>query len=169
MSETPVQQTNLAAITCDPRPQLPDGFRRNSTRVGAMLGAARTGLSVYELPPGQAVSPYHYEDPDEEWLLVVSGMPTLRHPGGEEQLEPWDLVFFPSGPAGAHLVRNNSESTARVAMFSSKSSPVGAVVYPDTDMVWMWTDDGAVDIVVERSSAVDDAAPWTTGTIEAES
>src|SRR4051812_48978881 len=68
MSADPVRRVNLAAVTCDPRPQLPDGFRRHSTRVGAQLGAARTGLSVYELPPGQAVSPYHYEDPEEEWL-----------------------------------------------------------------------------------------------------
>ena len=30
--------------------------------LGRLLGAARTGLSVYELPPGQAVSPYHYEE-----------------------------------------------------------------------------------------------------------
>jgi uncharacterized cupin superfamily protein len=162
MSTGPLQRANLATITCDPRPQLPDGFRRNSTRVGAQLGAARTGLSVYELPPGQAIGPYHFEDPDEEWLLVVSGKPTLRHPGGEEQLEPWDLVFFPPGPAGAHLVRNDSESPARVSMFSSISA-AGAVVYPDSDMIWMWTDDGAVDLVVERSSAVDDTAPWTTG------
>ena len=57
MSDDPVRRTNLAAITCDPRPQLPDGFRRNSTRLGAALGAARTGLSVYELPPGQAPAP----------------------------------------------------------------------------------------------------------------
>lgn len=163
MSSDPVRRTNLAAITCDPRPQLPDGFRRNSTRVGAAVGAARTGLSVYELPPGQAVSPYHYEDPDEEWLLVVSGTPTLRHPDGEQQLEPWDVVFFPSGPDGAHLVRNDSESTARVAIFSSKSSAAGAVVYPDSDLVWMWTDDGAVDLIVERNSALDDIAPWTAG------
>src|SRR6266550_4682035 len=97
MSTEAVRQANLAAITCEPRPQLPDGFRRNSARVGALLGAAGTGLSVYELPPGQAVSPYHYEDPQEEWLLVVSGTPTLRHPDGEDQLEPWDLVFFPAG------------------------------------------------------------------------
>jgi uncharacterized cupin superfamily protein len=168
MSSDPVRRTNLAEITCDPRPQLPEGFRRNSTRVGPALGAARTGLSVYELPPGQAVSPYHYEDPDEEWLLVVSGTPTLRRPDGEEQLEPWDLVFFPSGPEGAHCVRNDSDSTARVAMFSSKSSAAGAVVYPDSDMIWMWTDDGAVDLIVERSSAVDDIAPWTTAKGEAE-
>ena len=162
MSSDPIPRTNVAAIACEPRPQLPDGFRRGSSRVGAALGAARTGLSVYELPPGQAVSPYHFEDPEEEWLLVVSGTPTLRHPDGEEQLEPWDVIYFPPGPAGAHLVRNDSESPARVAMFSS-TSPAGAVVYPDSDLIWMWTDDGAVDLVVDRRSAVDDAAPWTAG------
>jgi uncharacterized cupin superfamily protein len=163
MSTDPVRRANIAAIACERRPQLPDGFRRNSTRVGAALGAARSGLSVYELPPGQAVSPYHYEEPEEEWLLVVSGRPTLRHPEGEEQLEPWDLVFFPAGPAGAHLVRNNSESTARVAMFSSSIATVGAVVYPDSDMVWVWTADDAVDMIVKRTSALDDIAPWTAG------
>ncbi len=162
MSADPVRRANLAAITCDPRPQLPDGFRRKSARVGALLGAARTGLSVYELPPGQAVGPYHYEDPQEEWLLVVSGTPTLRHPGGEDELEPWDLVFFPSGPAGAHLVRNNSDSIARVAMFSSNAA-VDVVVYPDSDMIQLFTSDGEDDLVVKRSSAIDVAAPWTNG------
>jgi uncharacterized cupin superfamily protein len=168
MSADPVRRANLAAIACDSRPQLPGGFRRSSARVGTLLGAARTGLSVYELPPGQAVSPYHYEDPEEEWLLVVSGTPTLRHPRGEEQLEPWDLVFFPAGPAGAHLVQNKSESTARVAMFSSITA-VGAVVYPDSDMIQISTTDGTDDIVVKRSSGVHVAAPWATGQREAES
>ena len=37
MSANPVRRANLATITCDPRPQLLDGFRRNSTRVGAQL------------------------------------------------------------------------------------------------------------------------------------
>jgi uncharacterized cupin superfamily protein len=159
MSTDPVRRVNLAAIACEPRPQLPEGFRRSSTRVGAAVGAASTGLSVYELPPGQAISPYHYEDPAEEWLLVVSGTPTLRHPGGEDQLEPWDTVFFPSGPAGAHFVRNDSQSPARVAMFSSIAT-VGAVVYPDSDMIQIFTTDGEDDIVVERGSGVDVAAPW---------
>jgi uncharacterized cupin superfamily protein len=162
MSADRVLRANLAAITCDSRPQLPEGFRRNSARVGALVGAARTGLSVYELPPGQAVGPYHYEDPQEEWLLVVSGTPTLRHPGGEDQLEPWDVAFFPAGPAGAHLVRNNSDSTARVAMFSSKTA-VDVVVYPDSDMVQLFTSDGEDDLVVQRSSGLDVVAPWLSG------
>jgi uncharacterized cupin superfamily protein len=168
MSTDPARRINLDAIACESRPQLPDGFRRNSTRVGALFGAARTGLSVYELPAGQAIGPYHYENPDEEWLLVVSGTPTLRHPGGEDQLEPWDVVFFPSGPAGAHLVRNNSESTARVAMFSSMAAAVGAVVYPDSDKIQLFTTDGEDDLVVKRGSAVDVAAPGVTGKAEAD-
>jgi hypothetical protein len=47
-------------------------------------------------------------------------------------------------------------------MFSSQAATVGTVVYPDSDLVWVWTDDDAVDLIVERSSAVDDLAPWTT-------
>lgn len=168
MDSDPVRRANLAAIDCESRPQLPAGFRRSSSRPGAALGAARTGLSVYELPPGQAVGPYHYEEPEEEWLLVVSGTPTLRHPGGEDRLEAWDVVFFPPGPAGAHLVRNDTEVPARVAMFSSLGAAAGAVVYPDTDTIWMWTADDAVDMVVERSSAVDDMTPWSAGSGEAE-
>ena len=168
MSTEPFRRVNLAAIQCDPRPHLPDGFRRNSTRVGTSLGATRTGLSVYELPPGQAVSPYHYEDPEEEWLLVVAGTPTLRHPGGEDQLQPLDIVFFPAGPAGAHLVRNDSDETARVAMFSSVTA-VGVVVYPDSDMINVATTDGTDDIVVKRSSSVEPIAPWTAGDGDSES
>jgi uncharacterized cupin superfamily protein len=57
MSEDGVRRANLAAIECDRRPQLPEGFRRTSTRVGAALGATRTGLSVYELPPGRRPVP----------------------------------------------------------------------------------------------------------------
>ena len=99
--------------------------------------------------------------------MVVSGTPTLRHPGGEQQLEPWDVVFFPPGPAGAHQVQNNSESPARIAMFSS-SAAVGAVVYPDSDMIRIFSTDGTDDILVERKSALDLAAAWPAGQPHAE-
>jgi hypothetical protein len=62
---------------------------------------------------------------------------------------------------------NKSASAARVAMFSSITA-VGAVVYPDSDMIQLFTTDGEDDLVVKRSSAVDVAAPWTSGEREAE-
>ena len=41
-------------------------------RFGPKIGASRIGASVYELPPGQSLCPYHYES-DEEWVLVLAG------------------------------------------------------------------------------------------------
>ena len=92
----------------------PDGFRAGMFRLGKTVGSAETGMSVYELPPGQSICPYHYEYAEEEWLLVLEGRPTLRRPGGTEPLEPWDVVFFPKGPDGAHGVRNETGETVRV-------------------------------------------------------
>ena len=81
-------------------PEDPEGFRSGMARVGPGLGAKQTGTSVYELPPGQALCPYHYEYAEEEWLLVLEGRPTVRDPDGSAELEPWDLVFFTDRPRG---------------------------------------------------------------------
>lgn len=133
----------------------PDGFRSGLARLGKLLGGAEeSGISVYELPPGQAVCPYHYEVGEEEWLLVLEGEPTLRHPEGSERLAPWDVVFFEKGPAGAHGIRNETDATVRVLMFSTVVVPT-ATVYPDSDKVGVWTGDPETDVIVRRESAVE--------------
>lgn len=131
----------------------PEGFRSGMFRLGKQLGAERTGTSVYEIPPKQSICPYHYENPEEEWLLVLSGQPTLRHPEGSDRLEPWDMVFFPSGPAGAHRVQNDTEETVRVLMFSDVSHPA-VTVYPDSDKVGVWAGRPEDNLLLPRSSAV---------------
>jgi uncharacterized cupin superfamily protein len=133
----------------------PDGFRSGMFRFGPKLGAVQTGASLYELPPGQALCPYHYEWGEEEWLLVVAGHPTLRDRDGTVRLEPWDTLFFPTGPAGAHQIRNDDENvTARVLMWSTVVLPT-ATVYPDSDKIGIWTAGKEDDAMVERSSRVD--------------
>jgi uncharacterized cupin superfamily protein len=113
-----------------------------------------SGASVYEIPPGQSICPYHYEVGEEKWLLVLAGKPTLRHPEGSDVLDPWDVVFFPRGPEGAHRVANETEETARVLMFSNVALPT-ATVYPDSDKVGIWTGDPETDLLACRESAVD--------------
>jgi uncharacterized cupin superfamily protein len=132
----------------------PDGFHAGVFRPGPELGASRTGASVYELPPGQAICPYHYELGEEEWLLVLEGRPTLRHPEGSDQLEPWDTIFFPPGAEGAHGVLNETDDTVRVLMFSEIVTPT-ATVYPDSDKLGVYTGDKAENVIVKRSSGVD--------------
>jgi uncharacterized cupin superfamily protein len=143
---------NGAGITYDDTD--PEGFRSGMARFGPDMGAQRTGASLYELPPGQALCPYHYEYGEEEWLLVVSGRPTVRTPEGTEQVEPWDLLFFPRGPEGAHQVRNDTEETVRVLMWSDVVLPT-STVYPDSDKIGIWTGNKDDDAVVPRSAGVD--------------
>jgi uncharacterized cupin superfamily protein len=115
----------------------PDGYHTSYVRVGPLVGASRLGLSVYQLPPGQSICPYHWEAGDEEWLIVLSGRPTLRTPDGEQELRAWDAVCFRAGPDGAHKVTNRTDETLRVAMVSTRREP-GVAVYPDSNKVGVW-------------------------------
>ena len=51
------------------------------SRVGPLVGGEQLGLSVYELPPGQSICPYHYENAEEEWLIVLVGPADPAHAG----------------------------------------------------------------------------------------
>jgi uncharacterized cupin superfamily protein len=150
----PVRSVRIDKLTFAWDPADPDGFRTGQARLGGELGARRTGATVYELPPGQAVCPYHYEYGEEEWLLVLDGAVSVRTPDGVEQLQPHDMAFFPTGPAGAHQVRNDSATTARVVMWSEVVHPT-ATAYPDSGKVGVYTGDPGEDVIVERANAVD--------------
>ena len=130
----------------------PPGYLSEAARLGPRLGASRLGMSVYDLPPGEAICPYHFEWTDEEWLIVVSGSPTLRTPDGETVLAPGDVACFPAGPSGAHYVGNRSEAPARVAMISTKNE-FGIAEYPDSDKVGVWAGDS--HYMLRRSSHLD--------------
>lgn len=122
-------------------------------RPGPGLGAAETGMSLYALPAGQALCPYHYEYAEEEWLLVLDGHPSVRTPEGTQRLEPLDAVFFPRGPEGAHQIRNDSDATVRVVMWSTVVYPA-ATAYPDSDKVGVYPG-GGERLLFRRADAVD--------------
>lgn len=149
-----MRRVNIADPAFEREPADPEGLRSALMRLGPRLGAVQTGASVYELPPGQALCPYHYEYGEEEWLLVLDGSPSVRTPDGVERLEPFDVVFFPKGPEGAHQVRNDGASSVRVLMWSNVRFPQ-ASVYPDSDKIGVWPDAAAEGELFRRSSAVD--------------
>jgi uncharacterized cupin superfamily protein len=113
----------------------PQGYETGYDRFGPKIGATQLGGTVYDLPPGQSICPYHYEYPEEEWVIVLDGTATLRHPDGEDPLEPGDVVCFPPGPEGAHQLKNTgTEGNVRLIMLSTLADP-NVAVYPDSDKV----------------------------------
>jgi uncharacterized cupin superfamily protein len=149
-----VRRVNLFSAPLETDSGRPDGFGFSFARLGSQLGAKLVGATIYELPPGQTTFPYHYEYGCEEWLLVVTGRPTLRDPEGEHELEPGDVVCFPEGPEGAHAVTNTTDEHARIVILSTKAFPAVAV-YPDSDKIGLWTGNEGDDVMVRRESGVD--------------
>jgi uncharacterized cupin superfamily protein len=130
------------------------GYRHRVTAVGRRLGAQLLGGSVHELPPGEKTWPYHYEIGCEEWVVVISGRPTLRTPDGSRQLSPGDLAVFPEGPAGGHQLSNETDEPCRVLLLSSKS-PLAIVHYPDSDKVGLWSQAGGYQAILPREPTLD--------------
>lgn len=114
-----------------PDPHAQAGSRYRAAELGLLLGADRLDGAVVELDPGEGSEPYHYVHGREEWLMVLAGAPTLRHPHGEDQLDAGDLLCLPEGPAGAHRLLNRGESVVRALFLSTTSLPVN-VHYPAT-------------------------------------
>ena len=132
-----MSETNLFSLELQLDEDDAPGYHVAYKRVAPLVGGEQLGLSVYELPPGNSVCPYHYEIGIEEWLLVLVGRPTLRTPDGEQELEPWDLAFFAPDESGAHKVTNNTDENVRVAMFSTNPE-VSLAVYPDSNKLGAW-------------------------------
>jgi uncharacterized cupin superfamily protein len=56
-----MQRINIAAPEFAYDPTDPDGYHSGALRIGPLLAASQLGATVYELPPGQSICPYHYE------------------------------------------------------------------------------------------------------------
>ena len=145
---------NLADPEFEYDPEDAPGFRAGTVSTRRRVGAQRTGVSLYELPPGEKVCPYHYEYAEEEWVLALGPGASVRTPDGTEPLEPMDLVFFPRGPEGAHQVRNDSDAPVRVLMFSDVVHPA-VTAYVDSGKVGVYTGLEGEDLIARRADAVD--------------
>lgn len=133
----------------------PPGYDAHFVQLGPLIGSKLLGATIYELPPGQSSCPYHYEYGNEEWLIVIAGRPSLRHPDGEDELVPGDVVCFPEGPAGAHKLTNRTDEDVRFAILSTKQYPKVAV-YPDSDKLAVWgLSDDRDNLITRRGDAVD--------------
>lgn len=107
------------------------GFRCERARLGYQVGAERLGVSLWEVPPGEAAYPFHYHLGEEELVIVLAGSPSLRTPDGWRELSEGDVVSFPRGEVGAHQLVNRGAGSVRFLAVSTNGEP-DIVVYPDS-------------------------------------
>jgi uncharacterized cupin superfamily protein len=122
---------NIYDAPFEDREGAPEGFRCRRASLARESGAERLGLSLWELPPGEAAYPYHYHLGDEELLIVLEGEGRLRTPAGWRDLERGEVISFLPGEAGAHQLVATGESPLRFLAFSTSGDP-DITLYPDS-------------------------------------
>jgi uncharacterized cupin superfamily protein len=108
------------------------GFLCRRARLSRHAGSERLGLSLWELPAGEAAYPYHYHLAEEELILVLDGSPSLRTPDGWRDLQEGEVVAFLRGEHGGHQLHNRTQQTVRFLSFSTNGEP-DIVIYPDSN------------------------------------
>jgi uncharacterized cupin superfamily protein len=133
------------------------GFRARRARVGLQGGATKTGLSYWEVDPGEAAYPYHAHMGEEEIIVVMHGRPSLRTPDGWREHEEGEVVVFPTGERGAHQIVNKSDATIRFLSFSNSGAPE-IVIQIDAGKVGAFerpVDGGGISLWFRERDAVD--------------
>ena len=133
------------------------GFRCSRARVSRQAGSERLGLSLWEVPPGEAAYPYHHHLAEEELVIVLLGRPSLRTPDGWPSFTEGEVVAFRRGEDGAHQIVNHTPDTVRFLSFSTNGEP-DVVLYPDSGKLGAFersTDGGGLRKLFRVQDAVD--------------
>ena len=110
-------------------------FRRKFVPFG---GAKNALVSVYEIPPGKSAYPYHYHHKNEETYYILGGEGILKTPAGERKVTAGELLFFPTGPEGAHKITNSSETEMLTYIDFDVVHDIDIAVYPDSEKIGIW-------------------------------
>jgi uncharacterized cupin superfamily protein len=150
-----VTQPNITSPNFDEVREHP-GFNCRRARLGRQAGSQKVGLSLWELPAGQAAYPYHLHLAEEEIVVVLEGTPSLRTPEGWRELTVGEVIAFPIGDQGAHQIVNRTQEPVRFLAFSNQQPDV--IVFPDSGKVGAYErrpEGGGLREIFRRDDAVD--------------
>ena len=120
------------------RTSIHEGYEYVRRKFVAMGEAEHTQVGIYEVPPGKAAYPYHFHYKNEETFYILSGEGRIRTPKGERTVKAGELLFFPAGPEGAHILKNSSETEMLCYIDFDVVHDIDVAVYPDSDKIGIW-------------------------------
>lgn len=92
-------------------------------------------VNFVEVEPGNQAYGYHYHEMSEEVFYIISGTGIVRTEKGDITVKAGDVITFPTGPEGAHVIRNGSE-TEKLVYIDFDTAHIPEVVHlPDVNKV----------------------------------
>ena len=97
--------------------------------------AKQCNVSFVEVEPGNYAWGYHYHEMNEEVFYIIIGEGVVRTAKGNIQVKAGDVITFPSGEEGAHVISNVSETEKLVYLDFDTANPTEIVHFPDINKI----------------------------------
>jgi uncharacterized cupin superfamily protein len=113
---------------------VPEFCWHTSPKLSEIVNAKNLHLDIRSLDPDKFSYPYHFHRNSEELFVILSGEVTLRADNEFKVLHQGDIVFFESGPAGAHQLYNHSLKPCRYLDIRTNTG-IDICEYPDSGKI----------------------------------
>ena len=101
--------------------------------IGDVLGLTQFGVNLGRLAPGAKSSLRHWHDSEDEFVLILTGTPTLVTDGGEQLLGAGMMAGFPASSGDGHRLENRSDEPVTYLEVGTRAVK-DEVTYPDVDL-----------------------------------
>ncbi|MEK5445455.1 cupin domain-containing protein [Paenibacillus sp. FSL R7-0331] len=113
---------------------IPEFAWHTSEKLASMAGSKHLIFDIRSLDPGKYSYPYHFHRNAEEIFVIMEGKSLLRTPVGIQELSAGDIVFFETGPEGAHQLYNHTGTPCRYLDLRTNNG-LDVAEYPDSGKI----------------------------------
>ena len=101
------QVKNLAGVKAETTDQGP-GNVFSIKPITDPIVMEKCAAAFVEVEPGNTAFGYHWHETVEEIFYIISGEGIIRTSKGDVPVKAGDVICFPTGEGGSHVIRNSS-------------------------------------------------------------
>ncbi|HEX7714178.1 MAG TPA: cupin domain-containing protein [Bacillota bacterium] len=113
---------------------IPEFSWHTSQNLAEIVKSKHLQFDVRLLDPDKYSCPYHFHRNSEEIFVILSGKVTLRTPDEFVELSEGDIVFFETGPQGAHQLYNHTQQACKYLDIRTEAG-IDICEYPDSGKI----------------------------------
>lgn len=107
----------------------------NKFTVKNVIEPNRMHIDFVEIEPKSTAYGFHWHEVNEEAFYIISGTGIVRTTEGEITVKSGDLINFPAGEEGAHVITNPSSSEKLIYIDFGRNENVEIVHFPDNGKI----------------------------------
>ncbi|WP_379126874.1 cupin domain-containing protein [Paenibacillus sp. sgz500958] len=113
---------------------VPEFAWHTSERLAEVVNSKHLIFDIRSLDPDKYSYPYHFHRNAEEIFVIMDGAAILRTPDGFNEVSAGDIIFFETGPEGAHQLYNHTDRPCRYLDLRTNNG-IDVAEYPDSGKI----------------------------------